>query len=90
MVGAILPFQFGDLSWVRELGVRAAYRGRGVGKALLVNAFRMFDNRGSRRVSLGVDAGNTTGATALYEKAGMKVEQRHELYQRPVSSVIEK
>ena len=90
MAGAILPFQFGDLSWVRELGVREAYRGRGIGKALLLATFRMFEQRGSKRVSLGVDAGNTTGATALYEKAGMKVEQRHELYQRPLSQIVEK
>ena len=90
MVGAILPYQFGDLSWVRELGVRDAYRGRGIGKALLVASFRMFEERGSKRVSLGVDAGNTTGATALYEKSGMKVEQRHELFQRPVSPAVEK
>jgi mycothiol synthase len=85
MAAAILPFQFGDLSWVRELGVREAYRGRGIGKALLLASFRMFEERGSKRVSLGVDAGNATGATELYEKAGMRVEQRHELYQRPVT-----
>ena len=53
-------------------------------------SFRMFEERGSKRVSLGVDAGNTTGATALYEKSGMKVEQRHELFQRPVSQIVEK
>jgi ribosomal protein S18 acetylase RimI-like enzyme len=67
------------------MGVREAYRGRGIGKALLLASFRMFEERGSKRVSLGVDAGNATGATELYEKAGMRVEQRHELYQRPVS-----
>jgi mycothiol synthase len=85
MAAAILAFQFGDLSWVRELGVREAYRGRGIGKALLLASFRIFEERGSKRVSLGVDAGNATGATELYERAGMRVEQRHELYQRPVA-----
>ena len=84
MAAAILAFQFGDLSWIRELGVRDDYRGRGIGKALLLASFRLFDERGSKRVSLGVDAGNTTGATALYERVGMKVEQRHELYQLPL------
>ena len=85
IAAAILSFQFGDLSWVRELGVREAWRGRGIGKALLVESFRIFEDRGSKRVSLGVDAENATGATALYEKVGMLVEHRHELYQRPAA-----
>jgi mycothiol synthase len=82
VVGAILPYQFGGLSWVRELGVRPIWRGRGVGKLLLLESFRLFHSRGSRRVSLGVDSENATGATRLYEDVGMREEERHDLFQR--------
>jgi mycothiol synthase len=80
-VAGILSYQFEDLSWVRELGVRSAWRGRGIGKALLLETFRDFDRRGRKRVSLGVDAENASGATRLYESVGMREEQRHDLYQ---------
>jgi mycothiol synthase len=80
-VAGILPYQFEDLSWIRELGVRPPWRGRGIGKALLLEAFRDFDRRGRIRVSLGVDAENASGATRLYESAGMRETQRHDLYQ---------
>ncbi len=55
------------------LGVRKAWRGRGLGLGLLLHAFRAFWDRGTRTVTLGVDADSLTGATRLYEKAGMHV-----------------
>ena len=79
-VGAVLPYVFGDLGWVRELGVRSRWRGRGVGRALLLETFRAFELRKLERVSLGVDAENATGATRLYEGVGMREEERHDLY----------
>jgi mycothiol synthase len=79
--GAILTYNFPDLGWVRELGVRRLWRGRGIGKALLLESFRLFDQRGQGRVCLGVDAANATGATKLYEQVGMRVEQAHDLHQ---------
>jgi len=79
-VGAVLPYAFGDLGWVRELGVRARWRGRGIGKALLLETFRVFETRRLDRVSLGVDAENASGATRLYVGVGMREEERHDLY----------
>jgi ribosomal protein S18 acetylase RimI-like enzyme len=61
----------GDAAWVGALAVRAAWRRRGLGLALLRHAFRDFYRRGHPRVGLGVDAENPTGATRLYERAGM-------------------
>jgi len=46
-------------------------RKQGVGAALLSDAFGPFWQRGERRVGLGVDAANDTGAFRLYERAGM-------------------
>jgi ribosomal protein S18 acetylase RimI-like enzyme len=61
-----------DLGWVDALGVRAGYRRRGIAEALLRTAFAEFWRRGERRVGLGVDAESPTGATRLYERAGMR------------------
>ncbi len=60
--------------YIGALGVRPAWRGRGYGRALLLHSFREFQRRGLPRVTLGVDAGNETGATHLYESVGMHVE----------------
>jgi mycothiol synthase len=79
-VGAVLPYVFGDLGWVRELGVRTRWRGRGIGRALLLASFRAFEARRLDRVSLGVDAANASGATRLYAGVGMREEERHYLY----------
>ncbi len=38
--------------------------------------------RGKKRVSLGVDAENPTGAVRLYERAGMAVHRRHIWYEK--------
>ena len=61
-----------DLGWVDVLGVRPAYRRRGIAEALLKTAFAEFWRRGERRVGLGVDAESPTGATRVYERAGMR------------------
>ncbi len=61
----------GDWGWVGRLGVRREYRRRGIAEALLQTSFRELWQRGERRVALGVDAQSPTGATRLYEKAGM-------------------
>jgi mycothiol synthase len=65
--------RYGDWGWVGVLGVRRPWRRRGIGEALLATAFAEFFRRGERRVALGVDAQNPTGATRLYERAGMRV-----------------
>ena len=59
--------------YVGMLGVRRPWRRRGVGEALLLHSFAVFRDRGYSRATLGVDASSPTGATRLYERAGMKV-----------------
>jgi ribosomal protein S18 acetylase RimI-like enzyme len=58
--------------WVGNLGVRPAYRQRGLGGVLLRKGFQALYDRGLRRAGLGVDAENPTGALGLYERAGMR------------------
>jgi mycothiol synthase len=59
---------------VAELGVRRSWRGRGLGLALLHMAFAEFRRRGLVRARLIVDSESPTGATRLYDRAGMRVE----------------
>jgi mycothiol synthase len=71
-----------SLGWVGTLGVTRPYRRMGVGMALLLHAFHELKARGKSRVGLGVDASSLTGATRLYEKAGMRVAERFDLYEK--------
>jgi mycothiol synthase len=65
-----------DAGAVHSLGVRQRYRHRGIGEFLLRLAFRRLHEHGLRRVALGVDASNQTGAVRLYERVGMHVTYR--------------
>jgi mycothiol synthase len=81
-VGVLTGNVWGDRGWVDLLGVLAPCRGRGIGAALLGRSFATFAGRGVRRVLLNVDAENPTGATALYERVGMRVVKRWDLWER--------
>jgi len=64
------------MGWVDILGVRRAWRRKGLALALLHHSFAEFYKRGQTRVGLGVDASSLTGATRLYEKAGMAMDDK--------------
>ena len=70
-----------DMGWVRVLGVRRPWRKRGLGLALLLHSFAELKRRGKKRTGLGVDSGSLTGATHLYEKAGMHVDRVYDSYE---------
>lgn len=74
---------------VNDLGIRRAWRKRGVGKALLLHSFRAFYQRGRRGVQLSVDSQSLTGATRLYEQAGMHVTLQHDFYEKELRAGIE-
>ena len=71
--------------WIGALGVRADWRGRGLAKALLLRSFREFHQRGQRRVGLGVDSENATGATKLYESVGMVVDSEQVVWEKELA-----
>jgi mycothiol synthase len=78
--------------WVAILGVRRPWRKRGLGIALLYQTFGSFYMRGTKKISLGVDAASQTGATRLYKRAGMRVGSEYVSYEkelRPGRSVEE-
>ncbi len=70
-----------EMGWIQTLGVLREYRGRGLGLALLERAFAEFYRRGMSKVGLSVDAQSLTGATRLYEKAGMRVYRQYHAYE---------
>jgi mycothiol synthase len=71
-----------EMGWVNVLGVRRPWRKRGLGLALLQHSFAELQQRGQQRVGLGVDASSLTGATRLYEKAGMRVLRQFDNYEK--------
>jgi mycothiol synthase len=71
--------------WVGALGVRKPWRKRGIGLALLQHAFVEFHRRGESHVGLGVDTQNPTGATRLYERAGMRVISEDVVYEKELA-----
>jgi len=82
--GALIGHVSEDRGWVDYVAVLASSRGRGIGAALLRRSFAIFAGRGIRRVVLAVDAQNATGATALYERVGMRVVSRFDWWEQPV------
>jgi mycothiol synthase len=78
-----------DEGWVGVIGVRPPWRKRGLGLALLLESFRRLRDKGAARCALYVDSENPTGATRLYERAGMHVVRESEAWTkviRPASS----
>ena len=67
---------------VDELGVRRPWRRRGLALALLHHSFGEFYRRRKAKVVLGVDSESLTGATRLYEKAGMHVDREYLNYEK--------
>jgi len=78
-----------DLGWVGTLAVRRPWRKRGIGLALLRHSFNEFYRRGKRKVGLGVDAQNLTGALRLYENAGMHIQQVFDQYEKELRAGTE-
>jgi mycothiol synthase len=64
------------------VGVRREWRRQGLGEALLRASFAALSTRGCTRAILGVDAESLTGAHRLYERAGMHVVARFDVYER--------
>jgi ribosomal protein S18 acetylase RimI-like enzyme len=60
------------MGWVNSLGVRRPWRRRGLAKALLYQSFAALRQRGQASIGLDVDGSSLTGATQLYQQAGMR------------------
>jgi ribosomal protein S18 acetylase RimI-like enzyme len=79
-------FEDPEVGWVSSLGVLRPWRKRGIGLALLQHSFVELYRRGFRKVGLGVDGQNLTGALRLYKRAGMHVHRQFELFEKELRS----
>jgi GNAT superfamily N-acetyltransferase len=74
--------------FVHALFTRRPWRKRGVGAALLRDAFSRFWERGEHSIGLGVDAASETGAFRLYERAGMAPALGWVMYEKQLGEAL--
>jgi ribosomal protein S18 acetylase RimI-like enzyme len=89
VVGIALCEDAEVVAWVNTVGVARAWRGQGLGLALLHQSFGELTRRGRRRAALGVDSESLTGATRLYERAGMHVAHENILYEKELRAGVD-
>jgi mycothiol synthase len=75
----------GEEGYVGIIGTLRPWRRRGLAQGLLLESFRQLGARGATRVSLYVDSENPTGATQLYEHAGMTVALESDTFTKNLS-----
>lgn len=68
--------------WTVRLGVRPAWRRRGIARALLAASMRSYAEAGLDAAGLGVDTDNPTGAYGLYAEMGFVATNTTVLYAR--------
>ena len=73
------------VGYVDVLAVAPDHQRRGLGTLLLVSAFAAFAAAGLREAQLGVDSDNPR-ALGVYERAGMSVLFRYDVYERPAGA----
>ena len=71
-----------SVGYVMLLAVRRAYRRRGLAEALLRRSLADLYAAGKQSAILHVDASSLTGATRLYERAGMRVQSTYTLCEK--------
>ena len=70
--------------YIRMMGVDPEYRGRGLGRAILVAGIEYLRKRGMTEIELSVDSKNSS-AKRLYQSAGFKRKGTTLWYQRRLS-----
>ncbi|HEY3994063.1 MAG TPA: GNAT family N-acetyltransferase [Ktedonobacteraceae bacterium] len=89
IVGGSFCLDMSGHGWVDDLAVLRPWRGKGLGMALLLYSFGEFYRRGQRKVGLGVDSQNLTGALRLYQRAGMQRIRENISYEKELRAGVE-
>jgi mycothiol synthase len=71
--------------WVHTLAIVPEFRGRGLGRALLLASLEALRKAGLDTVLLSVDSENQSGAMGLYEAAGFEVDHQNVVYVRDLN-----
>jgi mycothiol synthase len=74
-------------AWISNLTTDPAWRGRGLGRALLAAGLRHLYERGARSVALGVDGGNTA-ALQLYQSVGFTSISTVAIWERAIANRV--
>lgn len=83
LAGVAIGKTFSDGSgWVAQLAVADEHKGRGLGRALMLEAFRRRVEAGAVRVGLGVSADNPD-ALRLYLSVGLVIDREWRRYAHP-------
>jgi len=83
LVGVALGKTFSDgMGWVSQVAVARDQQGRGIGSALLTEAFQRRLSAGATQIGLGVSAANPD-ALRLYQRLGLEIDREWMAY-RPV------
>lgn len=77
------------VGYIDMVGVRRAYRRRGLASAMLRRCFRDYWDRGIKSVCLEVDGESLTNALALYERVGMRVHHSFVTYEKLLRDGVE-
>lgn len=83
LVGACLGFAYPGTGWVRQLGVLENWRRKGLGKALLQQAFGEFYRRGFKKVGLSVESFRPE-AYLFYQQVGMRTARQYDEWVKPL------
>jgi ribosomal protein S18 acetylase RimI-like enzyme len=83
IIGACLCYAYSAFGWVRQLGVDGGWRRKGIGGALLRQAFASFKRRGFDKAGLSVES-RRPDAYAFYQRVGMKVAKQYDEYAKPI------
>jgi mycothiol synthase len=70
--------------WVNSVGIRRAWRRKGIARALVAESLRVLRDRGMTSAGLGVDAENANGALGVYEATGFRVVRTERVYRKPL------
>lgn len=76
-------------AWIDIVGVLPEFRKQGLGLAILHWVFGELYKRGIYKAALGVDGSSLTGATRLYERAGMHVGAEFHVYEKVLRDGVE-
>ena len=93
VAGCVLPLteyhRRPGVGYVDTVGVRRAYRRRGLASALLRRSFADYWDRGMPSVCLEVDGASLTNALTLYERVGMSVTHSFVTYEKVLREGVE-
>jgi mycothiol synthase len=84
LAGFVIPVEGDRGALIGDLAVRKPWRGRGIGRGLLLAAFATLRERGQTVARLMVDAQNVTGAVRVYEGAGLHISRRFDVMEKPL------